>query len=134
MMKALPLVVCWLVMPREVRDACRILGVDELRMLGYRDSGMADTPANQHPEAFCQADPVESAGRLVRIIRELRPQVVVTEPPGGGYGHPDHTHSSASYYPAYRARHVGSAPHFPENSGTHPPLLSNLSLCHSGCE
>jgi mycothiol S-conjugate amidase len=75
---------------RELRDACSILGVAELRLLGYRDSGMPDVPANQHPEAFAQADAVEAAGRLVRIIRELRPLVMVTEPPGGGYAHPDH--------------------------------------------
>ncbi len=75
---------------REVREACAILGVAELRMLGYRDSGMKDTPANAHPDAFCQADLDEAAGRLVRIIRELRPLVIVTEPPGGAYAHPDH--------------------------------------------
>lgn len=75
---------------RELRHACDILGVATVHLLGYRDSGMPDTPANQHPDAFVQADPVEAAGRLVRIIRELRPLVVVTEPPGGGYGHPDH--------------------------------------------
>jgi mycothiol S-conjugate amidase len=51
---------------------------------------MPETPANRHPDAFGQADPREAAGRLVRIIRELRPLVVVTEPPGGGYSHPDH--------------------------------------------
>jgi len=75
---------------RELREACAILGVAELRMLGFRDSGMADTPGNQHPEAFCRADPVEAAVRLVRIIREWRPLVMVTEPEGGLYGHPDH--------------------------------------------
>jgi LmbE family N-acetylglucosaminyl deacetylase len=75
---------------QELRHACAILGVAELRLLGYRDSGMADAPANQHPEAFAQADAIEAAGRLVRIIRELRPLVMVTEPPGGGYAHPDH--------------------------------------------
>ena len=75
---------------REVRDACTILGVAALRMLDYRDSGMPGTPANQHPDTFCQADPVEAAGRLVRIIRALRPLVMVTEPPGGLYAHPDH--------------------------------------------
>ncbi len=75
---------------RELHAACAILGVTELRMLGYRDSGMQDTPANRHPDAFAQADPVEAAGRLVRIIRELRPAIMVTEPPGGGYPHPDH--------------------------------------------
>src|SRR5215510_11592047 len=52
---------------RELRQACALLGVAELRLLGYRDSGMPGTPANQHPEAFVQADPSEAAGRLVRI-------------------------------------------------------------------
>ena len=75
---------------QEVKDACAILGVAELRMLGYRDSGMAGTPANQHPEAFVNAERVEAAGKLVRIIRELRPSVIVTEPPGVMYPHPDH--------------------------------------------
>jgi len=75
---------------RELRQACALLGVAELRLLGYRDSGMPGTPANQHPDAFVQADPGEAAGRLVRIIRELRPHVIITEPPGGGYAHPDH--------------------------------------------
>ena len=75
---------------RELRNACAILGVAEIRLLGYRDSGMLDTPANQHPAAFCRADPAEAAGRVVRIVRELRPQVMVIEPPGGLYPHPDH--------------------------------------------
>jgi LmbE family N-acetylglucosaminyl deacetylase len=75
---------------RELREACKILGVAELRLLSYRDSGMRDTPANRHPDAFCRADPAEAAGRVVRIIRELRPLVMVIEPPGGLYPHPDH--------------------------------------------
>jgi len=75
---------------RELRQACALRGVAELRLLGYRDSGMPGTPANQHPDAFVQADPGEAEGRLVRIIRELRPHVIITEPPGGGYAHPDH--------------------------------------------
>jgi len=75
---------------RELRTACEILGVSELRLLGYRDSGMLGTPGNEHPEAFCQADPAEAAGRLVKIIRELKPRIMVTEPVGGGYEHPDH--------------------------------------------
>src|SRR5712692_7855290 len=62
---------------RELRHACAILGVAELQMLGYRDSGMPGTPANQHRDAFAQADPSEAAGRLVRIMRVLRPLVVV---------------------------------------------------------
>ena len=75
---------------QEVKNACEILGVAELRMLGFRDSGMADTSANQHPEAFVNVDRSEAACRLVRVIRELRPRVIVTEPPGGMYPHPDH--------------------------------------------
>jgi LmbE family N-acetylglucosaminyl deacetylase len=97
---------------RELRHACSILGVAELRLLGYRDSGMPETPANQHPGAFVQADPVEAAGRLVRVIRELRPLVVVTEPPGGGYGHPDHVKCYEVSVDAVRA--AGNAQAYPE--------------------
>ena len=64
---------------QEVKDACAILGVAELRMLGFRDSGMAGTAANQRPEAFANAERLEATGKLVRIIRELRPRVIVTE-------------------------------------------------------
>jgi LmbE family N-acetylglucosaminyl deacetylase len=78
---------------QELRNACAILNVAELRLLGYRDSGMLGTPSNQHPEAFCNADHIEAAGRLVRVIRELRPHVMVVEPPGGVYPHPDHVMS-----------------------------------------
>jgi LmbE family N-acetylglucosaminyl deacetylase len=74
----------------ELREACRILNVAEVRLLGYRDSGMEGWEANNHPDAFCNADLDEAAGRLVRYIRELQPQVVVTEPNRSGYGHPDH--------------------------------------------
>ena len=75
---------------QEVKDACEVLGVSELRMLGFRDSGMADTPANKHPDAFVNVNRSEATRRLVSVIRELRPRVIVTEPPGGAYPHPDH--------------------------------------------
>jgi LmbE family N-acetylglucosaminyl deacetylase len=97
---------------RELRDACAILGVSVLRLLGYRDSGMLDTPGNQHPEAFCQADAAEAAGRLVRIIRELRPLVMVIEPPGGLYPHPDHVRSHQVGLDAYFA--AGDEHTYPE--------------------
>ncbi len=97
---------------REVSDACEILGVAELRMLGYRDSGMASAPANQHPAAFANAERVEATGRLVRIIRELRPSVVVTEPPGGQYPHPDHVMCHEVSVDAFQA--AGNAQAFPE--------------------
>jgi N-acetyl-1-D-myo-inositol-2-amino-2-deoxy-alpha-D-glucopyranoside deacetylase len=74
----------------ELRRACDILGVGELYFLGYHDSGMAGTPANERPDNFHNADPKEAVGRLVRIIRRTRPEVVVTYDERGGYGHPDH--------------------------------------------
>ncbi|ADD45137.1 N-acetyl-1-D-myo-inositol-2-amino-2-deoxy-alpha-D-glucopyranoside deacetylase [Stackebrandtia nassauensis] len=74
--------------------SCDALGVADRRMLGgpgaYRDSGMMDTPANKHPRAFWGADLTEAAAHLVAILRELRPQVLVTYDPNGFYGHPDH--------------------------------------------
>ena len=97
---------------REVTEACEVLGVAELRMLGFRDSGMADTPANQHPEAFVNAERAESVGRLVRIIRELRPRVLVCDPPGGMYPHPDHIMCYEITADAFQA--AGDAQAFPE--------------------
>lgn len=74
----------------ELRAACRVLGVSHLRTLGYRDSGMRETESARRADAFCNADLDEATGRLVRIVRELRPAVVVTESAWATYGHPDH--------------------------------------------
>jgi LmbE family N-acetylglucosaminyl deacetylase len=75
---------------QELRDAAKLMGVDKLYFLGYRDSGMAGTDDNQHPAAFANADSSAVVTRLVRFIRAGRPQVVLTFDPEGGYGHPDH--------------------------------------------
>lgn len=74
----------------EMAAAVRALGLTSHRYLGFRDSGMAGTADNEHPEAFVQADVDEAAGRLAGIIRQLRPQVVVSDDEKGTYGHPDH--------------------------------------------
>lgn len=74
----------------ELRSAASILNVSELYFLGYRDSGMEGSEASANPDNFINANPDEAAGRLAAIIRELRPQVVVTYDEHGGYGHPDH--------------------------------------------
>jgi N-acetyl-1-D-myo-inositol-2-amino-2-deoxy-alpha-D-glucopyranoside deacetylase len=78
----------------ELERACAALGVTDHRLLGgagrYRDSGMMGLDSNKHPRAFWVADLDEAAGYLLEIIREVRPQVVVTYDPNGGYGHPDH--------------------------------------------
>ena len=78
----------------ELAVAMRTLGVRDHRFLGgpghYRDSGMMGLPTNERPGCFWQADVDEAADLLVRVIREVRPQVVVTYDENGGYGHPDH--------------------------------------------
>jgi mycothiol S-conjugate amidase len=73
----------------ELQAAVAILGV-HLHTLGYRDSGYIGDPANEHPDAFIQADEYEAIGRVVHLIREIRPQVVLTHDETGGYFHPDH--------------------------------------------
>jgi N-acetyl-1-D-myo-inositol-2-amino-2-deoxy-alpha-D-glucopyranoside deacetylase len=78
----------------ELAAACAALGVTDHRFLGgagrYRDSGMMGTPANGHPRAFWQADLDTAAGLLLEVIREVRPQVLVSDDTNGFYGHPDH--------------------------------------------
>jgi LmbE family N-acetylglucosaminyl deacetylase len=74
---------------REVMAAVKILG-GTLHMLGYRDSGYIGDPANNHPDAFIQANQDEAVCRVVRLIRAIRPQVVITHDETGGYYHPDH--------------------------------------------
>ncbi|MET7574866.1 N-acetyl-1-D-myo-inositol-2-amino-2-deoxy-alpha-D-glucopyranoside deacetylase [Streptomyces sp. NPDC005492] len=79
---------------RELTAAMKALGVADHGFLGgagwYQDSGMMGTPDNDDPACFWQADVDEAAGHLVEVIRESRPQVLITYDPDGGYGHPDH--------------------------------------------
>jgi N-acetyl-1-D-myo-inositol-2-amino-2-deoxy-alpha-D-glucopyranoside deacetylase len=78
----------------ELAAAMEALRVEDHRFLGgpgrWRDSGMIGTPANEHPRCFWQADFDEAVRELVAVVREVRPQVVVTYDDNGGYGHPDH--------------------------------------------
>jgi len=74
----------------ELRRSAEILGVDRREFLGYRDSGMAGTPSNEDPASFHVAPLHETAERLATLLREERPDVVVTYTPDGTYGHPDH--------------------------------------------
>lgn len=78
----------------ELGAAMAELGVTDWRLLGgpgrFRDSGMVGTASNDNPDCFWRTDLLVSATELVRVIREVRPQVVVTYDDFGGYGHPDH--------------------------------------------
>ncbi|MFB9782669.1 N-acetyl-1-D-myo-inositol-2-amino-2-deoxy-alpha-D-glucopyranoside deacetylase [Rhodococcus baikonurensis] len=61
----------------------------------YRDSGMIGTPSAANPRAFVNARLDEAVGAVVAVIREIRPHVVITYDPNGGYGHPDHIQAHA---------------------------------------
>jgi len=74
----------------ELRCAAGILGLADVHFLGFRDSGMPGSPDNIHPQALAAQPLDEVAAKVVRIVRELKPQVVLTFDPIGGYRHPDH--------------------------------------------
>jgi LmbE family N-acetylglucosaminyl deacetylase len=76
----------------ELMRAAKILGLKDVFFLGYRDSGMPGMEANRHPDAQINHAVDEVAGRVVKYIRELKPEVVLTFDPIGGYKHPDHIH------------------------------------------
>jgi N-acetyl-1-D-myo-inositol-2-amino-2-deoxy-alpha-D-glucopyranoside deacetylase len=81
----------------EMKCASQVLGLADVFYLGYRDSGMSDSPDNKHPQALAMASLEEVAGRMVKIIRKIKPDVAITHDAGGSYGHPDHiaTHKAA---------------------------------------
>jgi mycothiol S-conjugate amidase len=96
----------------ELQSAASIIGYDEVVMLGYRDSGMPGTPANEDPRSFARAPLEEAVGRLVSVIRRTRPQVIVTYPgQQRSYPHPDHLRVHDITLPAFEA--AGDPASFP---------------------
>lgn len=77
---------------QELRNAAAILGISDVRFLDYRDSGMFGDDANRRPDAFVQHSIEEVAGKIIEILREVRPAAVVTFSEEGVYLHPDHIH------------------------------------------
>jgi mycothiol S-conjugate amidase len=110
---------------QELERAAEIIGYDEVVMLGYRDSGMPDTPANSDPRSFAMAPLDESVGRLVRVIRRTKPQVIVTYPKDqSGYPHPDHLRVNEISEVAFDA--AGDPDRYPEAG----PVWQPLRLCY----
>ncbi len=72
----------------ELKCAAQTLGLTDVIYRGYRDSGMAGSEDNKHPQALSAAPLEQVAGRIVAVIRRLKPEVVVTFDPIGGYRHP----------------------------------------------
>lgn len=96
----------------ELALSAQLIGYDRVVMLGYRDSGMPDTPENEDPRCFARADFDEAVGRLVEVIRAERPQVIVTYADDQeGYPHPDHLQVHDISGPAFdRAADPGAYP------------------------
>lgn len=90
----------------------RTLGIAEVVQLGYRDSGMAGSTAGERSDAFIQADREEAARRVAELIRDVKPQVVCTFDPTGGYGHPDHIMVNAVTRAAFER--AGDAQWYPD--------------------
>lgn len=75
---------------QELKQAAAVLGLHEVIYLNYRDSGIPGSPDNAHPNALAGQEIGDVAGRIAYIIRKVRPEVVITFDPIGGYRHPDH--------------------------------------------
>ncbi len=93
---------------RELREAAQILGVVDVRLLDYRDSGMHGTADNDDPRALARADASRVVDQIIRVIEEVRPKAVITWDETGGYGHPDHIaiyrHATAAFDAVIGAR------------------------------
>ncbi|MGD8200219.1 N-acetyl-1-D-myo-inositol-2-amino-2-deoxy-alpha-D-glucopyranoside deacetylase [Ornithinimicrobium sp. W1679] len=91
----------------EITRATAALGVQHHYLGGdrprWRDSGMAGSPAARHPRAFAAADVPEVAAVLAGQLAQVRPDLVLTYDPQGGYGHPDHVQTHRVTVAAVRA-------------------------------
>lgn len=103
----------------ELRCAASILGLADIHLLGYRDSGMPGSPNNQHPEALAVAPLDEVAATITTLIRQIRPQVVITHNPIGGYHHPDHIAIHNATVEAFYA--AGNSMRYPDGLPTFQP-------------
>ena len=105
----------------EVAASARIIGYHELVMLGYRDSGMPESEANNDPRCFAQADFDEAVGRLVEVLRRERPHVIITYgDEQAGYPHPDHLRVHDISLPAFER--AGDPEWYPEAGEPWQPL------------
>jgi mycothiol S-conjugate amidase len=115
------------VRPGELARSAEIIGFDEVVMLGYRDSGMVDSVANQHPDCFHTAPLDEAVGRLVAVIRRERPQVIITYGDDQrSYPHPDHVKVHDISIPAFER--AGDPAWYPEAGEPWQPLKMYYSV------
>jgi LmbE family N-acetylglucosaminyl deacetylase len=102
----------------ELNCAVNALGIEPVHLLSYRDSGMTGSADNEHPRALINAPLDEVAGKIADCIREIKPQVVLTFDPVGGYRHPDHIfiHQAAT-----RGVYLAGDPEFINGSPPYQP-------------
>ncbi|MDH6286681.1 PIG-L family deacetylase [Rhodococcus sp. NM-2] len=93
---------------RELEESTSLLGAQRVVLLHYADSGMAGTPENDNPAAFCNVDVEEAAARLAAILVEESADVITIYDPNGGYGHPDHVQV---HHVGIRAAELAGVPH-----------------------
>lgn len=75
---------------QELRCSAEALGLKDVFLLGYRDSGMQGSPDNTHPQALAAQKLEDVVTKIAQYMRALQPDIVLTFDPFGGYGHPDH--------------------------------------------
>ncbi|MCD6424321.1 MAG: PIG-L family deacetylase [Anaerolineales bacterium] len=109
----------------ELNCAVKELGIEPVRMLKYRDSGMTGSADNQHPQALINASLDQVAGEIADTIREIKPQVVLTFDPIGGYRHPDHIFIHEAATKAFKL--AGD----PEHPGNYPPFQPERLFYHT---
>jgi LmbE family N-acetylglucosaminyl deacetylase len=102
---------------QELRHSCQVLDLQEPVLLGYRDSGWGDSPAQYHPGALVNAPPESVVQRLVLEMRRFRPHMVLTFEPAGLSGHRDHVAISRHTTTAFQI--AGDPKAFPELTQDH---------------
>jgi len=109
----------------ELNCAVKALGIEPVHLLDYRDSGMTGSDANGNPRALIKAPLEKVAGEIADIIREIKPQVIVTFDPIGGYRHPDHIYIHQA---ATRAFDLAGDPQYKSSS---PPFQASRLFYHT---
>lgn len=103
----------------ELKCAAGILGLADVIYLGYRDSGMPGSPDNRNPESLMMAPVEQVVERVVKVLRQVKPQVVVTFDPIGGYRHPDHMKMHEATVKAFRS--ASNPAHYPAAGPAYQP-------------
>ena len=115
----------------ELRCAAEVLGLKDVYFLDYRDSGMPGSVDNTHPQALAAAPIEEVAKKVALFIRKLKPQVVLTFDPIGGYRHPDHIAIQLATVEAFK---LASDPGFVDPDGLIAiPSAKTIFSYHSPC-